>query len=207
MKKLVLKSIEYQQLEKAFESWLKALGYSASSCYNLPIGVREFLHYQEQYNRAVGDWKGLDFIDFMRYYQERKNERRAGGLSNNQINKMAHALDLLQVYLKKVKRIHFYQKLGRLNSNSEELRILDEGQIKALYAACQPNAYGARNKAILGLCYGCGLRRSEAANLDKSDIWWEKSLLQVRKSKTKKSRIIPMTVSYTHLTLPTIYSV
>ena len=45
----------------------------------------------------------------------------------------------------------------------------------------------------MGLCYGCGLRSSEACQLELKDIWWEKQLLQVRRSKTKKSRLVPIT--------------
>ena len=45
---------------------------------------------------------------------------------------------------------------------------------------------------MLGLCYGCGLRSKEAINLELKDLWWDKQLLQVRQSKTKKSRLVPL---------------
>jgi integrase/recombinase XerD len=193
MKKLVLKTASYQALEQAFKSWLIALGYSESTCYNLPNLVREFLHYQEQENKSLKDWQPMDFKAFMSYCKTRKNERRAGGLSSNHLNKIAHALDLFQQYLNKVNQLGFYYKITRLQAETKVLKIFSPSQIKQLYEACDGTLIGYRNRVMLGLCYGCGLRKSEATNLEMSDLWWDKSLLQVRKSKTKKSRLVPIT--------------
>jgi integrase/recombinase XerD len=195
MKKLVLKTASYQALEQAFKSWLIALGYSESTCYNLPNLVREFLHYQEQENKELKDWQPMDFKAFMSYCKTRKNERRAGGLSSNHLNKIAHALDLFQQYLNKVNQLDFYYKITRLKTETKVLNIFSPVQIKQLYEACDETLIGYRNRVMLGLCYGCGLRRSEAVNLETSDLWRDKSLLQVRKSKTKKSRLVPITAS------------
>lgn len=193
MKKLVLKTVSYQALEQAFKSWLIALGYSESTCYNLPTLVREFLHYQEQQKKELNDWQPTDFKAFMEHCKTRKNERRAGALSSNHLNKIAHALDLLQQYLNKINQVDFYYKITRLKSETKVLQIFSKQQIKQLYEACDQTLMGYRNRVLLGLCYGCGLRKSEAVNLEMSDLWWDKSLLQVRKSKTKKSRLVPMT--------------
>ncbi|WMX16231.1 tyrosine-type recombinase/integrase [Aureispira sp. CCB-E] len=193
MKKLILKTVSYQALEQAFKSWLIALGYSESTCYNLPTLVREFLHYQEQQKKELKDWQPTDFKAFMEHCKRRTNERRAGALSSNHLNKIAHALDLLQQYLNKINQVDFYYKITRLKSETKVLQIFSKQQIKELYEACDETLMGYRNRVLLGLCYGCGLRRSEAVNLEMSDLWWDKSLLQVRKTKTKKSRLVPMT--------------
>ena len=151
MKKLAIKSSEYQQIEKTFGSWLKVKGYSASSIYLLPTYVREFLHYQEQAKKGLEDWREEDFAKFMNYYQERKHQRKEGALSIGQINKMGHALDLLQAYLKQLELIEFYNKPIRIKSNAKPLKIWTVGQIQSLYLACKANIYGIRNKAVLGL--------------------------------------------------------
>ena len=193
MKKLILKTVSYQALEQAFKSWLTALGYSESTCYNLPNFIREFLHYQEQQNKELNDWQAMDFKAFMSHCKTRKNQRRAGALSSNHLNKIAHALDLLQQYLNKVNQLGFYYKIPRLKAETKVLQIFNKQQIKQLYEACDQTLIGYRNRVMLGLCYGCGLRKGEATNLEISDLWWDKSLLQIRKSKTKKSRLVPMT--------------
>ncbi len=54
------------------------------------------------------------------------------------------------------------------------------------------NADGTRDKAILGILYGSGLRVSELCGLNDEDIDLKERLLQVR-GKGKKERIVPMT--------------
>jgi integrase/recombinase XerD len=193
MKKLILKNTKYQQLEQAFEAWLFVLGYSESSRYNLPVHVREFLYYQETQNKELRNWSANDFDCFIKHCSNRKNERRTGGLSSAHINKMIHALDLLQQYLRKVNQLDFYYKIPRLVAEPKVIAIFSQTEIKQLYEACDDSIYGFRNKVLLGLCYGCGLRKGEAIDLELEDIWWDKKLLQVRKSKTKKSRLVPIT--------------
>lgn len=63
-----------------------------------------------------------------------------------------------------------------------------------LLDACQVETpTKARNRAILELLYGAGLRRSELAALDLGDVRFtdEGLLLHVRKAKGKKERIVP----------------
>ena len=43
------------------------------------------------------------------------------------------------------------------------------------------------------MCYGCGLRRSEAQDLNIKDVNFEQKLLFIRKGKGKKRRVIPLT--------------
>jgi integrase/recombinase XerD len=50
-----------------------------------------------------------------------------------------------------------------------------------------------RDRAMLSIFYGCGLRRNEVVHLDINDIHFEKSLLHVRKAKGYKERIVPVT--------------
>ena len=50
-----------------------------------------------------------------------------------------------------------------------------------------------RDRALLAVYYGCGLRKSEGRQLDQSDILWERNLIYVRKGKNYKERYVPMT--------------
>src|SRR2546425_1000910 len=50
-----------------------------------------------------------------------------------------------------------------------------------------------RDRAMLSIFYGCGLRRNEVYHLDISDIFFEKSVVHVRKGKGYKERIVPIT--------------
>jgi len=175
-----------------FKNYLKSRSYSPSSIYNLPNHVREFLHFQEQRNRKLNDWQQEDFSDFLDYMRHRSNQRRAGALTASYLNKIIQALNLLQRYLKDTHQVDFYYKLRGLNQTSSELQVFSPAEIQQLYDACKSNAFGMRMRAVLGLCYGCGLRKGEAVALNLNDLWWDKQVLQVRKSKTGKSRLVPL---------------
>ena len=50
----------------------------------------------------------------------------------------------------------------------------------------------SRDRAILSVLWGCGLRRSEAAGLLTSDVNIRDGVLVIRESKTGKPRVVPM---------------
>jgi integrase/recombinase XerD len=50
-----------------------------------------------------------------------------------------------------------------------------------------------RDRAMLTVFYGCGLRRSEGFHLDKGDLDTGKMLLHVRKGKNYRERFVPLT--------------
>jgi integrase len=49
----------------------------------------------------------------------------------------------------------------------------------------------ATARAIVLTLYGAGLRRQEALNLDKTDVNWSDSLLTIRDTKFRKTRLVP----------------
>jgi integrase/recombinase XerD len=71
--------------------------------------------------------------------------------------------------------------------------ILTQSEIKALYKACSNDVLGIRDRAILSVYYGCGLRRSEGASLDLRDVQLKEKLLFVRAGKGYRERYVPMT--------------
>ena len=68
-------------------------------------------------------------------------------------------------------------------------RALSAGELRALFAVCGDgkNA-GVRDQALLGVLYGCGLRRAEAVALDVADYYKEGNELKIRSGKGNKQR-------------------
>ena len=64
-------------------------------------------------------------------------------------------------------------------------------EIDLLYNACSEGITGLRERAILSLYYGCGLRSSEGINLNVNDILLDKQLVYVRKAKNSRARYVP----------------
>jgi site-specific recombinase XerD len=72
-------------------------------------------------------------------------------------------------------------------------RSLTKDELARMFRACRDRGDGgSRDRALLAVLYGCGLRRSELSGLDVADI--EKDVLRVR-GKGNKERLIPMPAS------------
>ncbi len=69
-------------------------------------------------------------------------------------------------------------------------RHVDAGDMRRLFDTCSRNdtPVGARDAAMLGLLYGCGLRRSEVVALELAD--YDAGAVTVRSGKGRKDRIV-----------------
>ena len=206
MKSLNLSNASYRYLEQSFKEWLDVQGYAPSSVYNLPLHIRELLHYLEQ--QEIKNIKELKTKHIESYYQklkERSHSRRSGGLSNGHLNKHIQALRKFTEYLRKVGRLEITEiRLGN-EETENKITYLSEEEIHLLFKVTyqkperQPNtservyeAIQARDRAMLAIYYGCGLRRNEGVQLDIGDINFDRSILHVRKGKNYQERLVPI---------------
>jgi integrase/recombinase XerC len=74
--------------------------------------------------------------------------------------------------------------LPRVPSIEQMNRVVDS-------VAADAASWPARDKAILELLYGCGIRNSELTGLDLKDIQWAQEVILVR-GKGKKQRYVPL---------------
>lgn len=106
MKNLLLKNPSFRYLEQSFREWLDVLGYAPVSVYNMPLQIRELLHYPE--SKKIASIKELDIKHVKAHYnklKERSNVRRGGRLSNDHLNKHIQALRKFTDYLRQVGRL------------------------------------------------------------------------------------------------------
>ncbi len=70
-------------------------------------------------------------------------------------------------------------------------RELNPGEIQALMQACQddPGPAGARDAAIVGVLYSCGLRRAEVVGLDLADFGSGKLIIRGKRSKQRTAYV------------------
>ncbi|MEL7147297.1 MAG: tyrosine-type recombinase/integrase [Bacteroidota bacterium] len=211
MKKLALSNPSFRYLESSFAEWLDIQGYAKSTVYNLPIHVRELLHYLEQ--QGVNHIKQLtpdsyreNILAHYEKLKERSNQRTDGAISTAHLNKYIQALRKFTDYLRKVGRITLPVLQIRNEAADNKLVYLSEDEIKKLFAATrQPDPKGkynvhyealqSRDRAMLALFYGCGLRRNEGVLMNVSDINFDRSVLHVRKGKNYKERMVPVNKS------------
>lgn len=200
MKKLPINNAHFEFIEKSFGEWLDILGYSHHSVYNLPNHIRELLYYLEQ--NGVHHIRQMSVHDVREYYQQlksRSNQRQGGGLSNAYLNKHLQALYKFADYLRQSGKI-VLPALGIEweADDTQEITVLTPEEIKLLYKATEGyntgtelEPFNARDRAMLGIFYGCGLRRNEGYHLNIGDINFDRGIVRVRKGKNYKERLVP----------------
>ena len=184
------------QTINSFTNYLQTLGYSKKTSIGLPKHVAEFFfQLKKKKINTIEDITRQHLQEHFNYLQERPNIRRGGTLSNSSIQTHIYAIRLF---------FHWQQLSGAITINPvsglvfqtsapNQKEILTQQEIKQLYEACQT----LKDKALLAIFYGCGLRRTEAEQLDIRDIHFTKQLLYVREGKGKKRRVIPMSKTIT----------
>jgi integrase/recombinase XerD len=200
MKKLPLNSQSFQYTVQSFKEWLDILGYAPSTVYQLPNYIHEFFHYLEQQGiTRLQDVRAAHFSDHFNQLRYRTNTRWGGGLSNNYLNKHLQGLYKFADYLRQSGKL----LIPSLNiewetDDTRTIEYLTQEEIRQLYKATEGYNAGtplepmnARDRAMLTVFYGCGLRRNEGYSLDLSDINFDKQLLHVRKGKNYKERFVP----------------
>jgi integrase/recombinase XerD len=210
MKHLSLTTPSFRYIEQGFKEWLTVLGYSWQAVYYMPLHVRELLYYLEsQHNRQLKDITAIAIRDY--YYQVLRGRTNhtsgSGALSNESLNKHLDALKKFCDYLRQSGRL-LIAPLDIRQEMIDEARptVVTEAEIQQLYDATQipPNRHchgkpdtfyevlGIRDRAMLTIFYGCGLRRNEGHHLDTEDIHLESGLVHVRRGKGYKERMVPV---------------
>lgn len=183
-------------IKEGFEKWLKTLGYAESTVYASSNYVRDFFIWLEK--RGIKNLNQINASVIQTYYeylQKRSNKKRDGSLSNNYIISNINALKRLSKYLEQTKRVSIEIDL-RVKAEKENTKtILTQTEIKMLYKACTNDLLGLRDRAMLGVFYGCALRRSEGQALNLSDVMLKEKRIYVRKAKNLKERYVPMAES------------
>ncbi len=215
MKQLPITSPHYKYILKSFKEWLDVLGYAETTVYQMPNYIREFLHYMEQQNKTqISDIENKHIKEYYRELKQRGNTRRGGGLSNSYLNKHLQAIQKFCDYLRQSGRLLIPKLYIPTEEDDHQIKdVLTQEEIKEIYKATMlypdnteriaPWMYEAlslRDKAMLTIFYGCGLRRNEAVHLDISDIQAEKNYIYVKKGKNYKERFVPInTTGLQHL--------
>jgi integrase/recombinase XerD len=173
-------------------NYLQAIGYRKSSRKTFATGIREFLWWLEKhYILNLDQVQEIDIENFYSYQQERPSLIGGGALSDSRITLHMYTLKLFFQHLQDIEHIQI-NPIGNLDYKKDYKRtrenLVSVEDIEKLYSECST----AKERALLGIIYGCGLRRQEAVNLNVKDIHFKSSLLYVREGKGGRKRTIPL---------------
>ena len=174
-----------------FRKELQTLGYCKTVINNYPKYVSRFLVFAQENTAQIND---VHIKSYQNHLQQKPNKTKGGKLSQSYIHSQLLAIKMYFGYLERISTLVVNPFTLKLKSPKNEVKnILSQEKIQTLYNHCQ----SPEEKMILHLCYGCGLRRSEAVSLNKKDVDLEKRLLFVRNGKGKKRRVIPINEAIT----------
>jgi len=175
------------QIIKQFRTHLERLGYSKTSISMLPACTREFIEFTK---KEVHQIQSKDITAYHQYLQERPNKRRTGGLSESYINHHIYSLKIFFAWQEEKGTIteNPISCLEFKKPTTKPREILSTEEITQLYEVTET----LKEKAVLSIFYGCGLRRTEGEKLNLKDIHFRSGILYVREGKGSKRRVIPM---------------
>jgi integrase/recombinase XerD len=199
MKKLTLINPHYEYLLQSYTEWLQTVGYADPTIEKWPVHIRELLHCLEQKRILhLAILSNEHIQDFMQYIQHRKNVTREGGLSSNSINTMVNAINNFIRYLNNTGRYTIDIAADQIKHDASIPVVLTVTEVKDLYEATfdmqgdNPLAMGQRDRAMIAVFYGCGLRKMEGTLLNCSDIDLSRKRLLIKKGKGGKQRYVPI---------------
>lgn len=180
-------------MEVAFGEWLQLLNFDISTKLYAPVKLREFLYWLEQQGiKTIAEVNKPVVTAYFKYLKERDNQRKGGRLSKNYLLTHLQTLKRFARYLRETGQESFGVDIQFRGKAKTIKSIFTKAETTALFNACGGDILGTRDKAILSIYYGCGLRRNEGLNLDVGDILLNKNLVYVRKGKNYKERYVPM---------------
>jgi len=188
--KAELQSPYFKAIYKEYDTEIKARNLSIKGKGMYQLCVKEFLLWLElQGIRKIKKIDSGDMIDYYEYITTRPNKRKTGTLSQSMVNQHLFSLRMLVDYLLKTGQIKSGVLLPKNNTGTKKERdALTQNEVMQLYKNCKDK----REKAILSVGYGCGLRRAEMEELKTNDINFVSGVLVVRAGKFGKRRDIVM---------------
>ena len=192
MERFIIYSKEYRNYYAQFMKYLQAVGYSKASWKTFATGIKEFLYWiEKQKIMSIEQVRESDIESFYEYLQHRPSTTTGGSLSESRITLHVYTLKLFFQHLQDVEQIEI-NPMGNLDYTRDYKRtrenLLSLEDIEKLYDQCMTS----KQKAMLGIIYGCGLRRQEAVKLNAKDIHFKSGMLYVREGKGGRKRTIPL---------------
>lgn len=191
----------YKFLLGKFKEWMRIENYQPETVDAYSEAFEEFCSYLQS-----NDVTKIQLVEqkhltaFKNYLLVRKNRKTgAHGISNVTINGIIKGINCFTKHLNQTSesfRLDLYEDY--LPTESTPKVILTTQEVMKMYNATFEQysegslEMGQRDRVMLAIFYGCGLRLNEGRNLNVSDIDFEQRRVLVRYGKGKKERYVPI---------------
>lgn len=183
----------YQDLADCFYQQLQHKGYAAKSNRASYLLLLKFLRWLESKTKhQIKDVQPVDIVNYYDYISNRPGKAGTGILSSTTTHAHLRIIRNFFVWLQMQGTIKtnpfssLYFVYAKQTQTKRQVLTIEE--ITRLYQATN----NARERAILSLAYGCGLRADELEKCNIEDIRLREKILIVPKGKGNKRRIVPI---------------
>jgi integrase/recombinase XerD len=177
---------------EAFTNYLHQIGYAKGSKSRITRHISEFLVYIGLQANKIITSQINSFFDYLecRPVKVKTPHNKTGSLKASSVYGYINSLKQFFHWLEQTEQIQINPMSNFVHKAfiKETRQPLTQHQIKILFNA----ADNIKEKIILHLFYSCGLRRTEAENLNINDVQFTKRMLYVRNGKGSKRRAIPI---------------
>jgi site-specific recombinase XerD len=184
---------QWTLLLQGLRTWLEILGYSELAIPGIMQGVQKFMIWLSENDISnLEQLKATHANEYMAEQRQRLGQRTGRPLTTSFMNKQIQALQLLSRYLRETGKYATGFDLKRVEEHQALPTYLTKAEIEQMYEVTADNILGMRDRAMLAVFYGCGLRLNEGIHLELRDVMTDKQILHVRKGKRYKERLVPM---------------
>lgn len=187
-------SVHYLEEAGRFREHLLRLGHGTHGTATKYAHLLEFFHWLEQRGIGRGDMITPRHItEHYSYLQQRPNAINGQPLHIVSLHHHVRAIALYFDQLQAEGRISLHP-MGALKfptprkDDGAQREVLTQEEVRELY----DHAADHRERAMLGLAYGCGMRVGELVAVNLADIKLGERILIVPKGKGNKRRVIPL---------------
>ena len=184
---------EEQKIIIGFRRYLQLMNYVEYSMQTDPRRIKILLNYLSKIGiQSVDQIKSSEIKTFFEALAKTKSTRTNQVYSQATLRNYLTTIKRFAKYLRQSNQGGFEVNVHYKNIQSKTTQVLSRAEIERLYEVTQDSLLGIRDRALLSLFYGCGLRRNEAAHVELLDVVGEKNLLYIRKAKGGKQRYVPL---------------
>lgn len=178
---------------EGYRRWLELMNYVRSSIDYGPVRLADFLAWMEAHGATqVDQITGSKVRQFFEELAGRKSKTTGEVLSLATQRNYLTTVNRFARYLRQTGQGNIEVPVHFKGQAQKPAVVLTEKEIGRLYRQCDDSLLGIRDRALLAVFYGCGVRRNEAVHLKIKDVLPHRSVLYVRKGKGYKERYVPM---------------
>lgn len=192
--KKVKRAVVNQTLMRDFCRWMEMLGYQETTVYGMQKNLYYLLIYLEDNGLEISSEALQQYTQYVK--QRPKMSGQKGLLSASSIYNIYQTIRLLQEYFSYMKDVFLDVYLPPMKRQAVERKTLSIKQINLVYQVIEQEkneALRLRDKALMAVLYGAGLRRGEAQRLQIKHLLFRQKRLYVLPGKTGVQRYVPMT--------------